>query len=518
MSAIINVFNLPLEGGNNVITATALSTGLDESIESNSKTFTEGGFVYALSDTADYYILTSIDGVTAQNIKIPATYNGIAVREIAEGVFEDKKDILSVTIPASITKISDEAFRNCKSLKTVTIADNSVLEIIGNNAFRQTNINSITIPPNVKSIGDYAFFMCNSLSSIKFGGPTTRHTIFVREKKNMGIPLIHHVYANGTYDIDDQEMRLLGTDGEYKIWKGFVPAEAARITIHSTVNTTTHWSTQEITDFKYGDCFTIDEKNQAVRTKCEIVESDLERNGLTIGTSAFSDTSLEYLHLPNRVTSIGDRAFENCEYLESVITGFGVKSIGDHAFAFTPDSDETSSLQAVCLGGYVAETEGIVPGQYFEKYPLRLASSNRLESIGDYAFQNSGDTGLLQSITIPASVTWLGVGFLVGTGVGKVTFDDVYGWFGKHYELDEDIWEPQYYLDMNFTGDSFGYLGEAGGYYYKKIDQMPAPTLELEGSTLTITDKTTIAEKFNIYINGDHVAVYDIQTGALETV
>ena len=73
----------------------------------------------------------------------------------------------SYTVPASVTSISDAAFRNATSLKTVTFGTGSQLTSIGEYAFSLArSLTSITIPASVTSIGEYAFAFARSLTSI----------------------------------------------------------------------------------------------------------------------------------------------------------------------------------------------------------------------------------------------------------------------------------------------------------------------------------------------------------------
>lgn len=72
----------------------------------------------------------------------------------------------SVTIPASVTNIGDGAFYFTTSLASVTFANGSVLESIGNDAFNRCGLTSITIPASVTSIGANAFDGCNNLATV----------------------------------------------------------------------------------------------------------------------------------------------------------------------------------------------------------------------------------------------------------------------------------------------------------------------------------------------------------------
>ena len=70
-----------------------------------------------------------------------------------------------VTIPNNETQISENDFRDCTSLKSVTILI-SVTSIY-NNAFRGcTSLKSVIIPNSVTKILGNAFFGCTSLESV----------------------------------------------------------------------------------------------------------------------------------------------------------------------------------------------------------------------------------------------------------------------------------------------------------------------------------------------------------------
>ena len=71
----------------------------------------------------------------------------------------------SLTLPSSVTSISDYAFYGCSGLTSLTIP--SGVTSIGYGAFAGcSGLTSLTIPSSVTEIGDYAFYGCSGLNSI----------------------------------------------------------------------------------------------------------------------------------------------------------------------------------------------------------------------------------------------------------------------------------------------------------------------------------------------------------------
>ena len=106
--------------------------------------------------------------IEAKSDKIVANYIvKTGTKCVANYAFMDCRNIISITIPDSVTSIGNGVFRGCTSLANVTFGKNSQLASIGDYAFdRCSSLESITIPNGVTSIGDYAFYDCISLTSI----------------------------------------------------------------------------------------------------------------------------------------------------------------------------------------------------------------------------------------------------------------------------------------------------------------------------------------------------------------
>ena len=138
------------------------------------------------------YTVTSIGNRAFANCHITSVTIPDSVTSISNYAFSHCTDLTSVTIPDSVTSIGGYAFGGCSSLTEVTIPDSvTVIDSgtfiectdltsvdipdgvtsIGNGAFsRCSGLTSVDIPDSVTSIGDRAFRDCNSLKSITFEG------------------------------------------------------------------------------------------------------------------------------------------------------------------------------------------------------------------------------------------------------------------------------------------------------------------------------------------------------------
>ena len=103
------------------------------------------------------------------SVRIPDTINvnGITckVTEISANAFKNNKSLKSVTIGRNVTVIGTNAFYGCKKLSKIS-GGNGIVKI-GHRAFANcSSLSKITIPGSVTSIGKQAFCNCKKLRSI----------------------------------------------------------------------------------------------------------------------------------------------------------------------------------------------------------------------------------------------------------------------------------------------------------------------------------------------------------------
>jgi hypothetical protein len=134
-------------------------------IAGNANLFSQNNNHYFIGDTL---IITVMDDYISNNVPWR----------------EKRPYIIKAVINEGITKIGNNSFLWCGSLKTVTIPETVIK--IGESAFRDCKeLRSITIPKNVTEIGRQAFYGCTNLSEIINHNPhPARIDNFVFETKN----------------------------------------------------------------------------------------------------------------------------------------------------------------------------------------------------------------------------------------------------------------------------------------------------------------------------------------------
>ena len=140
------------------------------------QTATPGKMIKDKSTNGVYKVLQ--DGVSVEftkpvykkvSVRIPDTIkvNGITckVTGISANAFKNNKSLKSVTIGRNVTVIGTNAFYGCEKLSKVS-GGNGIVKI-GHRAFANCiSLSKITIPGSVRSIGKQAFCNCKKLSSI----------------------------------------------------------------------------------------------------------------------------------------------------------------------------------------------------------------------------------------------------------------------------------------------------------------------------------------------------------------
>ena len=331
-------------------------------------TFTASGSVATNVKPTDK---SSISG----DVVIPAkVYNGAteyAVTSIAYEAFYNCSAMTSVTIPASITSIATQAFYRCNGLTKVIVPDIAAWCHVsfGDNASNpltyahrlysnaNTEITELVIPSGVTSIGEKAFRDCTGLTSISLPeGVTT-----IGEEAFRGCTALASVSVPNSLESvgDDAFLNTPFFNNQTGVvYLGKIAYRYAGTMPSNTV-------------------------------------IDIREGTTAIAQSAFKfNANLVGINIPSSVKTIGERAFQSCDGLTSIIIPEGVTTVGDFAFMWSENLSSVSlpstlkSISRSMFKSCTALTSVTIP--------------EGVTSIGLSAFD--GCTSLT-SVSIPSTVT-----------------------------------------------------------------------------------------------------------------
>ena len=179
--------------------------------------------------------LTSIT-VDEANANFASVDGVLYTKDMTELIlYPASKEGASFTVPATVTKIHESAFKNAVNLETITIAGN--VEVIENRAFMNcTKLASINIPESVTSLGASAFRGCSSLTS---NGITISDSIIAKENAFAdcdNLVITGNITGDSTVDIADATTLIRHLAGHKDAKLGILENIAADINNDGTVD------------------------------------------------------------------------------------------------------------------------------------------------------------------------------------------------------------------------------------------------------------------------------------------
>ncbi|KAK8870628.1 hypothetical protein M9Y10_008515 [Tritrichomonas musculus] len=348
-------------------------------------------FCYSLKRIIIPSSITSISDNLFRNCK--------SLEQVTTSSVSSNDELIHLTIPSSVKSIGQGAFSGCKSLEQITIP--SSVKSIGQGAFSEcTSLEQISIPSSVESIGGYAFYECYNLKKV-----TIPSSIFsIEECTFYGCRYLRQISIPSS-------ITIIGKNAFSKC------LSLKTISIPSSVTFIDHSAFSECISLKQISMPTIINSIQShTFYECiSLTEVTIPSSVTSIEDYSFYKcTSLAEITIPSSVKSIGEFAFYECKNLIHISIPFTISKVGKKAFdkceksnilfvnernsdSFFLYDKESNHLLIISQNAYIKSEL-----QEFTDKIQQISLSQSVISIQDHGFSGCSS---LTKIIIPSSVT-----------------------------------------------------------------------------------------------------------------
>ena len=328
--------------------------------------------------------------------------------QLPDGLFKNCESLKNVTLPAGLQKVSDSLFDGCTSLADITLPD-SVTEI-GAYAFRNTKLSDVPSIENITSIGDGAFYGCTEMTEVNIPENVT----FIGTSAFEGCSNITDFSFDDGSAMNTLPNRMFSGMTNLKNVK--LPGQLEKIPAYC-FNNCKNLNTVEIPD-------TVTEFGDYAFSGCsKLQDFEIPEGVKKLGQRVFSGcTGLKDMTIPNTVTSMGSGTFYNCSNLikASFEDGSSINPLpqsmfyGCSSLEFVKLPDGVTSIPASYFYGctslkHVDLPENLVSigdSAFYGCYNLEtIELPDTLKTIGSSAFYNCDS---ITEVTVPRSVTSVG--------------------------------------------------------------------------------------------------------------
>ena len=327
-----------------------------ESVATTAGAESYGDYTYRLRTDSELTGTIEITGYSGNNseLKIIDNINGNPVTRLADNAFKNCKNLTNVVVPDSVVNMGDYVFYGCVNLDEINIPDD--MNYIGKYSFDNTKILN-NQSETLKYIGNWVID-CKNVEdvSIKNGtrGIAGRAFEYCTKLKNIIIPEgVVRISVDAFYYCSNLTSITLPDSLKYISWYAFGwCTNLESITIPSGVT----W----VGDDAFAYCRKlksisipqgVSQISHWIFYDCTNLESITIYDGIEfIGIYAFYDcTKLKEIAIPSSVKSIQKYAFAYCRSLQNVVLPRSVTSLGEKAFL------NCSSLETITIPDSVTE-------------------------------------------------------------------------------------------------------------------------------------------------------------------
>lgn len=356
--------------------------------------------------------------------------------------------IESIVLPETVTELGDGAFSRCTKLTSVNIPEG--ITEIGMFTFNMCKaLTSLHIPASVKKMHSDVFYGCESLKTLTVDGNNQYFTAKddVIYNKDMTTLILYAPKKEDTSfsvpatvkTIDDYAFQYSGLkavtlpDGLGEMGYGaFISSSIESIKIPASVT-------------KLGSL---------VFSKCKSLTSVVFEDGITIKEipySAFSSSSaLESIEIPESVEIIDSVAFSYCTSLKNVSISDKITRVGNDAF------NNTAILKSMLYSNGVKYLDGWAVDLKYGVENIVIKEGTKGLSDSFFSFDS-----VIKTISLPASLQYVGEqSFLSSENIVSVTVADNNNYYSSldgilyNKEKTELIYYPKGKTDESFTAPS----------------------------------------------------------------
>jgi len=304
--------------------------------------------------------VTSID-LSSSNIQIFDEFRYFTgITTIEENAFE-YCDLISITLPNTITEIKFDGFYSCYNLTNIILPNS--LKIIGDSAFEDCqSLQSIIIPNSVTTIGYQAFLNCG-LTYIEI--PET-------------VKILNNCFTHCT-NLTSVKLH----EGLQYLSCFSSCTSLVSVDIPSTVITLGGFDNcSSLSEITFNGNSLISISNNCFNGCTSLHNLQLPDSVKTIGDSCFKNSGVKNIKIPEGVTTLSEYLFQNDEQLTSIKIPDSVDTIESYTFSNIHTQQQNN----------------------YSYNPLKITIPPNVAYIGDYCF-----SGLIDEIhfagVIPPTIT-----------------------------------------------------------------------------------------------------------------